>query len=1044
MAQYGKRDKNPIMANAPEVGKPDDAWKDTVPEHYHKHGIVFSKEASYRMPTRKPYDHAIELIPGASLPKHSTPYPMNKAEQNTLDEWINEQRAKGYIRPSKSPLASPVFFVKKKDGSPRLVQDYRALNAITKKNRFPIPRTSDLIDRLSQASIFTSMDLRWGYHNVRIKEGDEEKAAFSTFRGLFEPTVMLFGLCNAPSTFQAMMNDVLEEEIATGHVVVYIDDILIFTDNLTLHRQLSRVLQKLQDNDLFVKPEKCKFEQSTVEFLGLIISKNSVSMDPKKVEGVKGWPTPTKVKHVQAFLGLANFYRRFIKDFAKIARPLTILTCKDKPWQWNEEQQLAFDRLKEAFTTAPILQLPNDTAPYRLETDSSDFATGAVLEQLGEDGLWHPVAFYSKSLNEHERNYEIYDKEMLAIIRALEEYRHYLEGHPEPIEIWSDHLNLTYFRQAHKLSRRQARWALFLTRFNFILRHKPGKTMIRADPLSRRPDHEEGVDSDNQGRTLLTPEFFAIKAMQPSHESTVDDAQLLSKIKKALEDDTMTKDYQALLASGPREFGKDLKEWNFENGLLLHRGKVYVPKDRELRLDLLKLHHDTRLAGHQGRWKTLELISRNYWWPGMSVDVKKYVQGCDTCQRNKPTRQPKFGLLQPNEVPAGPWEIYTIDIITHLPESADNYGEPRTAIVVVVDRYSKRAHFFAEDDHVSTSSIVNILFERIYPLHGLPRQIISDRGSQFSSQVFKEFCQRLGIRATMSTAYHPETDGQTERVNQSLETYLRIFSEYRPDDWARLLSSAEFAYNNAAHESTGLSPFYIEYGWHPRMAPDVEGVLSYPTLEELFENRKEAREQAQASLNMAAERMKWYYDLHKNDVPFKVGDKVLLKGRDLRVKVSSEKLMAKNYGPYTITEKVGPVSFRLNLPKQMRVHPVFHASKFIPYHEDEIGDRNPPQPPPIEVEGYEEFEVEKILDSRVYRGWVQYLVKWDGYDESHASWEPVRNVRDNAREAIKEFHDLHPDAPEPESLQNPRPMNKIFNRNIRWNLAELKSEEGVV
>ena len=190
--------------------------------------------------------------------------------------------------------------------------------------------------------------------------------------------------------------------------------------------------------------------------------------------------------------------------------------------------------------------------------------------------------------------------------------------------------------------------------------------------------------------------------------------------------------------------------------------------------------------------------------------------------------------------------------------------------------------------------------------------------------------------------------------------------------------------------------------------------------------------------------MKWYYDLHKNDVPFKVGDKVLLKGRDLRVKVSSEKLMAKNYGPYTIMEKVGPVSFRLNLPKQMRVHPVFHASKFIPYHEDEIGDRNPPQPPPIEVEGYEEFEVEKILDSRVYRGWVQYLVKWDGYDESHASWEPVRNVRDNAREAIKEFHDLHPDAPEPESLQNPRPMNKIFNCNIRWNLAELESEEGVV
>lgn len=291
---------------------------------------------------------------------------------------------------------------------------------------------------------------------------------------------------------------------------------------------------------MFAKPEKCKFEQPTVKFLGLFVSKNSISMDPSKVAGVKEWPKPTKVKHVQAFLGLTNFYRRFIKDFAKVARPLTILTCKDVQWKWEEQQEKAFQGLKDAFTTAPILQIPNDTARYRLETDSSDFATGAVLEQLGEDKLWHTVAFFSKSLNEHERNYEIYDKELLAIIRALEEYRHYLEGHPEPIEIWSDHLNLTYFRQAQKLTRRQARWSLFLTRFNFTLRHRPGKSMIRADPLSRRPDHEEGVSSDNSSNTLLKPEFFTINAISSSHESTVDDTQLLDMIKKALEDDEMT------------------------------------------------------------------------------------------------------------------------------------------------------------------------------------------------------------------------------------------------------------------------------------------------------------------------------------------------------------------------------------------------------------------------------------------------------------------------------------------------------------------------
>ena len=874
--------KEKVVTTTEEGARDTDNWSSKVPTHYHKFGKVFSKKASERMPTRKPYDHPIDLVPGATLPRPAKLYPMNLQERTALDEWINEQLAKGYIRVSKSPAAAPVFFVKKKDGGLRLVQDYRPLNSVTKKNKFPIPRISDLIDRLSQASIFTSLDLRWGYNNVRIREGDEEKAAFITYRGLFEPTVMCFGLCNAPSTFQTMMNEVLAEEIATGHVVVYIDDILIFTNDLDLHRKLvTQILQKLQDNDLFAKPEKCHFEQDSVTFLGLVISKNQTSMDKSKVEGITKWPTPTKVKHVQAFLGLANFYRRFIRDFAKIAKPLTLLTCKDVPWKWGEEQQQAFQLLKDTFTSAPVLQLPNDSAPYRLETDSSEFATGAVLEQLGEDRLWHPVAFYSKSLNEHERNYEIYDKELLAIIRALEEYRHYLEGHPESIEIWSDHLNLTYFRQAHKLTRRQARWSLFLTRFDLTLRHRPGKTMIRADPLSRRPDHEEGVHNDNEGQTLLKPEFFTIKAIQTSHESTVNDAQLLDKIKEALAIDEMTRDYRALLASGPREFGKTLKEWNFEKGLLLRRGKVYVPKDKNIRIELMKLHHDTRLAGHPGRWKTLELVSRNYWWPGMSVDIKHYVTGCDVCQRNKSSHQAPYGLLQPNEVPGGPWEIITTDLITQLPISSNTNGTPKTAILVVVDRFTKRALFFSTTDNCSAIEVAEILYDRVFRDHGLPRQVISDRGTQFASKVFREFCKILGIRSTMSTAYHPQTDGQTERVNQSLEQYLRIFCSHRQDDWAQLLPTAEFAYNNATHESTGLSPFFVEYGYHPRMAPDVKEVLDHPSLEDLFRDRTEAREQAKASIALAAERMKWYFDLHKSKVPFKVGDKVMLKGKDL-------------------------------------------------------------------------------------------------------------------------------------------------------------------
>jgi hypothetical protein len=1003
-----------------DLGGDKDYWSKYVPEYLHDFGDVFSKKASERMPVRKPYDHSIEILEGSTLPKPSKLYPLNPAERNSLDSWIDEELAKGYIRPSKSPTASPVFFVKKKDGSLRLVQDYRALNSVTKKNKFPIPRIPDLIDRLSQSSIFTSLDLRWGYNNIRIKEGDEEKAAFITHKGLFEPTVMYFGFCNAPSTFQHMMNEVLREEIATGHVVVYIDDILIFTDDAELHLQLlQRVLTKLRQNDLFAKPEKCHFMQPSVEFLGLVVGKNSIKMDPKKVEGVSNWPTPTKVKHVQAFLGLANFYRRFIQGFAQIVRPLTKLTCKDTPWIWESEQEEAFKTLKTRFTTAPILQIPNEKAPFRLETDSSDFATGAVLEQLGEDKLWHPVAFYSKSLNEHERNYEIYDKELLSIIRALEEYRHYIEGHPEPLEIWSDHQNLTYFRQAHKITRRQARWSLFLTRFNFILKHRPGKTMLRADPLSRRPDHEEGVNSDNSNQTLLKPEFFAIKALQTSHLAQVNDAKLLENIRSALEKDTITHHYKQLLNKGPREFGKSLQEWNFENGLLLHRGKVYVPKDQnsEIRLELLKLHHDTTLAGHQGRWKTLELLSRNYWWPGMSVDVKKYVQGCDICQRNKATNDKPYGLLQPNEVPAKPWDIITIDLITQLPPSAGY-----TAIVVVVDRLGKRAHFFPHYNTCSATDVADILFNQVFKHHGIPLQIISDRGVQFASKVFKEFCTKLGIRASMSTAYHPQTDGQTERVNQTLEQYLRIFCNNRQENWAPLLTTAEFAYNNAPSESTKMSPFYVEYGYNPRMAPDLSSELSAPSLETLFQHREEAQEQAQSALVLAAERAKWYFDIHKREVPFKVGDKVLLKGADIHVKPN--KLAAKNYGPFEIIEQYGPVTFKLKLPATMStVHPVYHASKMIKFRDNTIGNRKPHQPGPIEIEGNQEYEVAQILNTQIFRGKVQYLVSWQGYDASENTWEPLWHLK-NSLDKVKEFHLTHPNAPKPTTWANATPVTQ--------------------
>ena len=338
-----------------QADPPKKSFEELVPEQYHQYKDVFSKDSFDRLPDRKPWDHAIELKPG-SEPYRSKIYPLSPNEQKELDAFIEENLKTGRIRPSKSPMASPVFFVKKKDGSLRLVQDYRKLNEMTIKNSYPLPLISDIITKLRKAKYFTKLDVRWGFNNVRIKEGDEWKAAFRTNRGLFEPLVMFFGLTNSPATFQTMMNEIFIELIDGNVVIVYMDDILIFTETLEQHREIvKKVLEILQANKLYLKAEKCEFEKERIEYLGLIISQGKIEMDPVKVEGVSKWPEPENVKDVQSFLGFVNFYRRFIQDFADIAKPLHELTKKGTVRRWAQRHKDAFNQLKERVTSSPIL-----------------------------------------------------------------------------------------------------------------------------------------------------------------------------------------------------------------------------------------------------------------------------------------------------------------------------------------------------------------------------------------------------------------------------------------------------------------------------------------------------------------------------------------------------------------------------------------------------------------------------------------------------------------------------------------------------------------
>jgi len=396
---------------------------------------VFAKEDFDILPEHRKWDHAIELIPGAE-PKSSKVYPLSPLEQAELDAFLEENLRTGRIRPLKSSIAAPMFFIKK-DGSLRLVQDYRALSAITVKNRYPLSLISELVSQLRGARYFTKLDVHWGFNNVYIKPRDKWKAAFRTNRGLFEPLIMFFGMTNSPATFQTMMNDVFKTVIAEGIVVVYLDNILIFTKTEEEHeRAVQRVLEILMEHKLFLRLEKCEFHWEQIEYLGLVISENKVAIDPVKVTGVREWPVPENRTDVQAFIGFVNFYHHFIQDFSTIARLLFDLTYSDQAWNWGTKEQEAFERLKIAVTTALTLASPQDSEPFCIKADSSDFASEAVLsQQLPGEEKWHPVAFYSNSLSPVEQNYKIHDKEMLAIIHALEEWRHFLEGACHPVKI---------------------------------------------------------------------------------------------------------------------------------------------------------------------------------------------------------------------------------------------------------------------------------------------------------------------------------------------------------------------------------------------------------------------------------------------------------------------------------------------------------------------------------------------------------------------------------------------------------------------------------
>ncbi len=960
----------------------DNSEISSLPFELQKFSDVFNEENSMVLPPSRSYDHQIHLKQDAK-PPYGPIYALSQDETQALRKYIEENLDKGFINPSNSSVASPVLFVKKKDGSLRLCVDFRKVNALSHPNRYPLPLIGEMLKDVRGAKFFTKLDLRGAYNLIRMHPDSEYLTAFRTKFGLYEYKVMPFGLQNAPATFQQYMNEQFRTLIGKC-VLIYLDDILIYSPNHKQHvKDCTDVLNILQKESLFAKAEKCEFFKTSVEFLGFVLDGKGLAMSPNKVSAVKHWSKPTTLKGLQSFLGFCNFYRRFVQDYSAVVSPLTKLTRKNTPFNWDTPQDTAFNLLKTKLTEMPVLRHHDPNKKAIIETDASDSACGAVLSQ-DFDGTSHPIGYYSKKFTGAEINYPIHDKELLAIIRALQFWRPEVQSTKDAVLIITDHRNLEYFLTTKTLNRRQAHWWEILSEYNFHIKYRPGIHNGAADALSRKhpPDHDE-----NQ-QTLLTTDHF-LGAMfvleQPQTE-------LLHQILEAQAKDTV------LLGAKekyPAKYTTDKQK------CILYQGKIAVPRNNKVKLEVVKYHHDL-LAAHGGRQKTTELIQRNYHWPGMSRFIGSYVKSCTTCAKNKTSTQAPAGLLNPLSVPTAPWRSISVDFVVKLPIS-----QGFDSIMVVVDRLTKMSHFVPCIEAQSSEDVATLFYNNIFRLHGLPEDITSDRDTRFICSFWTTFTSLLRIKRNLSTSYRPQTDGQTERTNQTMEAYLRALTSAYPSAWTSALPQAEFAYNNSRHSAIGMSPFKATYGYDPNMGFPSTTESSVPSASNSVNKLIDLHKSCQQKMADSQETAKKYYDKRHSDAPdYYLGQQVYLRNKNLGKGASSGKFAPKYLGPFQIIDKISPLAFKLRLPDTLKnIHDVFHASLLKPIHETEDLQRTQAtsNSPEINVQPPTNIKYDQILAERKSYDDKEYLVHMENTHPSENKYVHWKEVFNNNRDLLNRY-----------------------------------------
>ncbi|UYV77192.1 K02A2.6-like [Cordylochernes scorpioides] len=830
-------------------------------------------------------------------PVRQRPYRVSPAERRVIQSEVEKMMETKIIRPSSSPWASPVILVRKKDGSLRFCVDYRRLNKITKKDVYSLPRIDDALDTLSGSRYFSTMDMRSGYWQIEVDDKDREKTAFITPDGLYEFNVMPFGLCNAPATFERMIDNVLRG-LKWDMCLCYLDDIVVYGSTFKEH--LTRLY-------------KCHFASRQITILGHVVNEFGTQPDPEKVKAIVHFPKPRNFSETRSFLGLSSYYRRFIKSYANKSRPLNSLLKKDEKFIWGEEQDESFRILKQELGSSPVLGHFIEGAETHVHTDASGYGLGAVLVQIQNDAE-RPIAYASRTLTKAEKNYSTTEKECLAVVWALGKFRPYLYG--RPFTVVTDHHSLCWLVGLKDPSGRLARWALKLQEYDINIVYKSGRKHKDADCLSRSPLADT---AEIEGH---------ITSIQDIAEEQSKDPHLVG-IREKLANENL-KGYQMI--------GGVLYKKNYDP-----EGKPWllvVPK--QMRHKILKDVHDTPMAGHLGFAKTYGRVRKRFYWPGLYRTVSQYIAHCKECQRRKGVPQKPPGLLVPIPPTTSPFQKIGIDYLGRFPISHTG-----NRWIIVATDYLTRFAITKAAATAEATELATFLIEDVILKHGAPREIITDRGRNFMSQTIREINNLNGTIHRFTTAYHPQTNGLTERLNKTLTDMISMYVDLDQKNWDNILPYVTFAYNTARQETTGYSPFFLVHG--REVETPLDSILPYQpagTAEDyvchLVTNAEDARMLARLNILQAQSKDKERYDKKHQEVTYKEGDLVWV-FTPVRTVGLSEKLLKRYFGPYRVIRKISSVNYQVegvtNTRRRRKTQDIVHVVRMKPYHDPEVQEQ---------------------------------------------------------------------------------------------------------